>query len=105
MASQTAISLAILQVNWDERKKDYLDNFIPIIAECVRLQKSDVVSTGLLKADLESRFGLNIPASAINTILRRLRKDGYVHINDGIYFKNTKKLSSLKFHEVQSPCL
>lgn len=101
MASQTAISLAVLQVNWDERKKDYLDNFVPIIAECVRLQESDVVSTGVLKAQIETRFGLNIPASAVNTILRRLRKDGYVRINEAIYYRNNQALSSLNFHEVQ----
>lgn len=101
MAGPTAISLAVLQVNWDERKKDYLDNFVPIIAECVRLQKIEVVSTGILKADLQSRFGLDIPASAVNTILRRLRKDGYVCVKDGIYYKNNEKLSSLNFHEIQ----
>ena len=101
MTTQTAISLGILQVNWDERKKDYLDNFVPIIAECIRLQKSEVVSTGVLKTDIESRFGLNIPASAVNTILRRLRRDGYVYIKDRIYYRNNDTLSSLNFHEVQ----
>lgn len=101
MASQTAISLAVLQVNWDERKKDYLDNFVPIIAECVRLQRSEVVSMGVLKTDIESRFGLNIPASAVNTILRRLRRDGYIYIKDGIYYRNNETLSSLNFRKVQ----
>lgn len=101
MATQTAISLAVLQVNWDERKKDYLDNFVPIIAECVRLQRNQVVSTGVLKTDIESRFGLNIPASAVNTILRRLRKDGYVYTKDAIYYRNNEALSSLNFREVQ----
>lgn len=101
MATQTAISLAVLQVNWDERKKDYLDNFVPMIAECVRLQRNEVVSMGPLKTDIESRFGLNIPASAVNTILRRLRRDGYIYTKDGIYYRNNKTLSSLNFREVQ----
>lgn len=101
MVTQTAISLAVLQVNWDERKKDYLDNFVPIIAECIRLQKDEVVSTGVLKTDIESRFGLNIPASAVNTILRRLRRDHYVYIKDGIYYRNSETLSSHNFREVQ----
>ena len=101
MPTQTAISLAILQVNWDERKKDYLDNFVPIIAECVRLQRNEIVSTGVLKTDIESRFGLNIPASAVNTILRRLRKPGYVYTKDGVYYRNNQALSSLNFREVQ----
>jgi hypothetical protein len=101
MATQTAISLAILQVNWDERKKDYLDNFVPIIAECVRLQTNEVVSTAVLKTDIEARFGLSIPASAVNTILRRLRKENYIYTKDGVYYRNNEALSSLGFRDVQ----
>jgi hypothetical protein len=101
MTSQTAISLAVLQVNWDERKKDYLDNFVPIIAECIRLQQSDVVSTGVLKAEMETRFGLNIAASTLNTILRRLRKHGYVSVTHGVYYRDSQSLSSTNFSDVQ----
>lgn len=101
MPSQSAISLAVLQVNWDERKKDYLDNFVPLVAECIRLQKDEVVSTGSLKLEIESRFGLNIPVSPINTMLRRLRKEGYVHIKNRIYHRDMDKLSATNFHKVQ----
>lgn len=101
MATQTAVSLAVLQVNWDQRKKDYLDNFVPIVAECVRLQATEVVSTGALKTEIENRFGLNIPASTVNTILRRLRKHGYVYVKEQICYRNDQALSSLGFQGVQ----
>lgn len=101
MATQTAVSLAVLQVNWDRRKHDYLDNFVPIVAECVRLLKYEVVTVDELRNELESRFGLRFPQAAINTILGRLRKKGYVRLEDEVYYKNPDQLSSLDFRKVQ----
>lgn len=101
MATETAISLALLQVNWDQRRKDYLDNFVPIVAECLRLQEPDVVSISALKLEIEKHFGLNIPASPLETILRRLRRHGYVCVTDGVYHRDRKALSSLNYHKIQ----
>lgn len=101
MVTQTTISLAVLQVNWDRRKQDYLENFVPIVAECVRLLKHEVISIGELRNELESRFGLRFPQAAINTLLRRLRKRGYVRLEDEIYYRNLDNLSSLDFRKVQ----
>lgn len=53
MPSQTIVSLTILKVNWDKRRQDYLENFIPIIAECIRLSRHDVISVSELKGQLE----------------------------------------------------
>lgn len=101
MPSQTIVSLAILKVNWDKRKQDYLENFVPIVAECVRLSRHDVISAGELIGQLESRFGLRFPHSAINTILRRLRKRDYIRLEHNVYHRNNRMLASLDFHEVQ----
>ena len=38
------ISLAMLKVHWDTRRKDYIDNFVPMVAECIRTSEHDVVS-------------------------------------------------------------
>lgn len=101
MVSQTIVSLAILKINWDKRKQDYIENFVPILAECIRLSKHDVISTGVLKNQLESQFGLRFPQSAINTILRRLRKRGYVRLDHNVYHRDNKQLASLDFRAVQ----
>lgn len=101
MPSQTIVSLAILKVNWDKRRQDYLENFVPIIAECIRLSRHDVISVSELRGQLESRFGLRFPHPAINTMLRRLRKRGYIKLEHNVYHRDTKKLASLDFREVQ----
>ena len=54
-------SLAILKVNYDEMHKDYVENFVPFFAECIRLSENDIVSTPDLQDDLRNRFGLVIP--------------------------------------------
>ncbi len=52
------ISLAILKVNWDKKRKDYVDNFVPIVAEAIRLSDHDVVSIPQLQQDIRAKFGL-----------------------------------------------
>ena len=37
-------SLAILKVNWEERREDYLDNFIPFVREALRGLETEEVS-------------------------------------------------------------
>jgi hypothetical protein len=101
MATQTVLSLAVLQVNWDKHGKDYLENFLPMVAECIRLSPNEVVSTPVLRRDLETRFGLRFPESALDTILTRLRKRDYLRVENKTYYRNIGKLSSLPFHETQ----
>jgi hypothetical protein len=75
MSNPTILSLAILKVNWDEpESKDYLENFVPLVGECIRLSVDDVISIAELQQDLKTRFGLNIPQNALRSILNRLKK-------------------------------
>lgn len=80
MASQTitapVISLAILKVNWDAKRKDYVDNFVPIVAECIRLSDHDVVSIPNLQMDIRTKFGLRIPQNQLRGVLTRVSKRG-----------------------------
>ncbi len=101
MPSSTVISLAILKANWDLLRKDYLENFVPIIAESIRLSKTDFVSLPDLQNDLRTRFGLRLPQNAIKSILRRVRKRGYIQLQHGTYLKKPKRLAQLNFQTVQ----
>jgi hypothetical protein len=47
----TVVSLAILKVHW-ENKKDYLDIFVPLAAETIRLSSDDIVTTPRLQEEL-----------------------------------------------------
>lgn len=101
MISPTIVSLAILKVNWDLLRKDYLENFVPIVAECIRQSIDDVVSLPSLREILKIKFGLTLPLNVIETILRRVRKRGYIQLKDKVYRVNREELFKLEFREVQ----
>jgi hypothetical protein len=101
MTNSTIISLAILKVNWDELRKGYLDNFVPIVAECIRRSSDDVVSLPDVQNDLENLFGLKIPQNVIRAILSKVRKQGYIRAEDRVYKRDLVKLDQLGFHDMQ----
>jgi hypothetical protein len=97
----SVVSLAILKVNWDTRRKDYVDNFVPIVAECIRLADHDVVSLPNLQRDILSKFGLRIPQNQLRTILSRVTKHGYIRAENRAFVRVPERLSELTFHVVQ----
>ncbi len=48
----TISSLALLKVNYDQQRKDYFDNFVPMVAECLRCSSEDIISVPELKSEL-----------------------------------------------------
>ncbi len=105
MISQSIISLAILKVNWDILQKDYLENFVPIVGEAIRVSTKNEVSVPALQIKLRELFGLQVPQSAIKSILRRLQKRGYIKAENKIYIRNLEALSRLDFHATQQQVL
>jgi hypothetical protein len=101
MPNPAIISLAVLKVNWDVSRKDYLENFVPMVAECIRRSPDEVVSLASVQRDLRTSFGLSIPQNAIKTILRRINKRGYVVAENRAYKPNRPKLEELQFQQVQ----
>lgn len=80
---QTAViaTLAILKVNSDNGA-DYIDNFVPFVAECLRTSPDDVVSIDELREALRATFGLDIPTGPLRTILSRAIRHGYARNED-----------------------
>jgi len=76
MTGQVITSLAILKVNWD-RGHDYIKNFVPFVAECLRTAPQPEVSLPELQTAIHDTFGLRIPQGALKTILRRAVRSGY----------------------------
>ncbi len=106
MTRTTVISLAIIKLNWEiEGKKSYLENFIPIVAECIRRLNQDVVSIPEVSNLLQSEFGLKIPQNSIASILQRAKKKGYVREDHGVLKPVHQRLSQLKFHKIQQEVL
>lgn len=103
MLSSTICSYAILKANWEENKY-YIDSFIPIIAECIRLSRHDIVSIQDLKTEVKNRFGLDIPLNSINYILKRVKKIGYIKYDKTrtAFVRDLKKLDELNFSAYQN---
>ena len=86
MSSRASIiGLAILKVNWETGQRDYLDNFVPMVVECLRSESRDVISLPDLQQDVLSRFNLRLPLNPLRTILRKASRQGFVNLRDGVY--------------------
>lgn len=97
----TISSLALLKVNYDTFGKDYLENFVPMVAECIRHSREEVVSLPDLQDQLRIRFGLSLPQATIKTLLKRVSKLGYVRLENGVYYRNSGELEVLEFKDVR----
>lgn len=92
MPSSTLTSLAMLKVNIDQGR-DYLDYLRPFIQQVLYDHTPDPVTDGAVRDYIRSDFGLEIPARAIQTILKRLAREGKLSRAHGVY-SITEKLSS-----------
>ena len=75
--NRTLISLAILKINWENARADYIDNFIPFLGYLLlkkgydHLEPDDLKN---LKIDFKDEYGLLIPNYALLTICNRACK-------------------------------
>lgn len=95
-------SLALLKVNFDLYRMDYLDTFLPVAAECIRLTNPEFISVPDLQSELTSQFGLDLPQHSIQTILTRMRKRGYIEQESGALKPIPGKLVDLRFRDRQN---
>lgn len=80
---KTLISLAFLRVNWDQKKLDYIDNFLPFLATLIIRRKYGPIEENAkqinkLTSDFKQEFGLLIPYHPMITILNRAKKRGLI---------------------------
>jgi len=99
--SSTIVSLAILKANADILHKDYIENFVPLVAQCIKEQAEEVVSVIEVQRSLKDKFGLDLPYSVIDTILRRVKRAKYTRRAQGVYFRNEQELEKLNFQDIQ----
>jgi hypothetical protein len=102
VSTDTLISLAILKVNWDGLGRDYIENFVPFVAEALRHSHDDVVSLPALQKDLRERFGLDLPLNPLRQVLRRAARHNYVRRQSGVFYRNPTQLETLNFADVRN---
>jgi len=96
MGTEAITSLAILLVNWDEGK-EYIDNFVPFIGQCIITLNPEVVSAQELQQKLHRDYGLHVPQNTIKSILKKAEKKGYVQRSGEAYIPNHETLQTLNF--------
>ena len=104
MTNPTIVSLAILKVNYD-LGRDYLENFVPIVAECIRLSETDIVSIPEIQSLLRKVFGLRIPQNSIKIVLSRVRKRGFICKYEGAFKRVNENFEKLEFKRIQQEVL
>jgi len=95
--NKTISSLAMLKVNWDDRRKDYLENFVPFAATLISRKNYEVVDTHTMCADFAQEYGLSIPYHAMLSILTRVKKRGLIHKSRGRFLPMKDRLSEVDF--------
>lgn len=88
MSTSLLVSLAFLKVNWDSNRTIFLDNFLPFLAECIKVSKENVISQNVLQSELKTQFGLDMPLHVIKALLARARKLGIVRLENNVYYRH-----------------
>ncbi len=70
---RTITSLAILKVNWDTQKKDYIEIFLPFLVHLFLEKKYESIIEEKVCQDFKDEFGIVIPYHPMVTILRRAK--------------------------------
>ena len=94
-------SLAILKVNWDRRGKDYIENFVPFIVECARIQPELIITLSETQSQVLDTFGLKLPQNALKLIIQRAVKRNYFRRENRAVLKVQEKCDTLNFNETR----
>ena len=86
-------ALALLKTAHDQHGATYLDYVTPFVGDTIRATGTRRIDSGGLRAALIDRYGLEFPVGVLNTITRRLRKQGFGIRSHGHFIPNRTKLA------------
>ena len=101
MSSTALTSLAILKVNWDRLRIDYVENFVPFVVECARTSSENVISLPTMQQMVSDKFGLRLPQNTLRMIIIRATKRGYFRRESGVIYKVQEKCDALDFRSTK----
>ena len=82
MSTATLTSLAILRVNLEEQRGDYLENLRPFILQVLFTHTPDPVTDVIVTHHIWEDFGLIVPRRTVQRILRRLAGNNNVKLSE-----------------------
>lgn len=92
-------SLAILKINWDELRKDYLENFIPFLATLIKKKDYRQIDVNTICSDFKEEFGLIIPYHPMLSILNRSKKRGIIRQEQKVFYQNKDEIGKYDFSD------
>jgi hypothetical protein len=97
------INMAVIKVNWDEGKKDILDNYLPLVGYAVKCCDADVVALEDVDAKLREITDFKIPQGAIITMLKRATRPQYRYVKkqELKYIKVPGRLERLNYERLR----
>lgn len=104
MSDQALTSLAILTVNWN-RGHDVIESFVPLVCECLRRDGRSPVSAHDLQQSVKKHFRLTIPVGALQVMLGRCQRQGFVRRANNVYEPVRKRLNDIEFGPNQAEAL
>lgn len=95
--------MAIIKVNWDESRRDILDNYLPLAGYAVKCCDGDVVALEDVEAKLRDIADFKIPRGAIITLLKRATRIRYPYVKkqNHNYVKVPENLSKLNYESLR----
>ena len=93
----TIASLALVKINWDSLRRDYIENFVPFLATLIRRRRYKRLDLDTLCVDFEQEFGLRIPFHPMITLLNRAKKRKLVGKREGNFIPVPENLPRYDF--------
>jgi hypothetical protein len=90
--NKTLFGLALLSYNWEQSKKDIIDSYIPLVCNSIRSKTYSKITRETVQDDLKELYGINIPLGAVESILKRMAKDGLLNKQTGEWLVNYDKV-------------
>lgn len=98
--NKTVTSLAILKVNWDRFRKDYIESFIPFIATLIKNKDYKIIDVNTVCEDFKQEFGIIIPYYPMISILRRSQDRELIRRDGTNFVPNQEKVNKYDFSKV-----
>lgn len=86
----TLTSLAMLKVNADAERRDYMEYLKPFVLFVLSQNQAAEISDSAIADSICEEFGLRIPDRAINLVLRRLVKKRTLEKKFGTFYETSK---------------
>src|SRR5688572_11028917 len=90
--NKTLFGLALISYNWEKSKQDIIDSYIPLVCNTIKSKAYSKVTREIVQNDFDENYGIHIPLGAIESILKRMSKNGLLNKQTGEWLVDYDKV-------------